>query len=48
VDANGEFVIFDAYGPGCLYRQQYNAWAFGEFKQAAFVPPFGCYSPPPE
>ena len=22
VDINGEYVIFDASGPGCLYRQQ--------------------------
>ncbi|MCC6123337.1 MAG: DUF2961 domain-containing protein [Pirellulales bacterium] len=26
VDANGEFVVFDAYGPGCLFRQQMNVW----------------------
>ncbi len=26
IDSNGEFVIFDASGPGCLYRQQYNVW----------------------
>ena len=26
VDANGETVIFDEYGPGCLYRQQMNIW----------------------
>ncbi len=25
-DANGECVIFDAMGPGCLYRQQMNIW----------------------
>lgn len=29
VDGNGEFVIFDASGPGCLYRQQYNVWMMG-------------------
>jgi hypothetical protein len=26
VDQNGEIVFFDAYGPGCLYRQQINIW----------------------
>ncbi len=26
VDDKGELVIFDAYGPGCLYRQQMNIW----------------------
>ena len=26
VDNNGELVIFDSYGPGCLYRQQMNIW----------------------
>ena len=26
VDKNGEYVIFDEYGPGCLYRQQMNIW----------------------
>ena len=26
IDANGERVIFDEYGPGCLYRQQMNTW----------------------
>lgn len=26
VDSNGEIVFFDAYGPGCLYRQQINIW----------------------
>jgi hypothetical protein len=26
VDGKGELVIFDAYGPGCLYRQQMNIW----------------------
>lgn len=25
-DSNGEAVIFDEYGPGCLYRQQMNVW----------------------
>jgi hypothetical protein len=25
-DKNGEAVIFDEYGPGCLYRQQMNVW----------------------
>lgn len=26
-DANGECVIFDAMGPGCLYREHMNIWA---------------------
>ena len=26
-DANGECVLFDAMGPGCLYRMQMNIWA---------------------
>lgn len=26
IDNNGELVIFDSYGPGCLYRQQMNIW----------------------
>jgi hypothetical protein len=26
IDSNGEYVIFDASGPGCLYRQQFNCW----------------------
>lgn len=26
IDKNGEAVIFDEYGPGCLYRQQMNVW----------------------
>lgn len=25
-DSKGEAVIFDEYGPGCLYRQQMNVW----------------------
>jgi hypothetical protein len=29
LDTNGECVIFDAMGPGCLYRQQMNIW-FGD------------------
>ncbi len=29
IDDNGEYVIFDASGPGCLYRQQYNVWSKG-------------------
>jgi hypothetical protein len=29
VDTNGEYVIFDAYGPGSLNRQQLNIWQFG-------------------
>lgn len=26
VDDKGEIVFFDAYGPGCLYREQMNIW----------------------
>ena len=26
IDDRSELVIFDAYGPGCLYRQQMNIW----------------------
>ena len=26
IDSSGELVIFDSYGPGCLYRQQMNIW----------------------
>lgn len=26
IDENGDVVIFDAYGPGCLYREQMNIW----------------------
>lgn len=26
IDSKGEHVIFDEYGPGCLYRQQMNVW----------------------
>jgi len=26
IDEHGDVVIFDAYGPGCLYRQQINIW----------------------
>src|SRR5207244_1332173 len=30
-DASGEYVIFDAYGPGCLCRQQFNTrWAYDD------------------
>jgi len=34
IDTNGEYVIFDAFGPGCLYRQQINVWSRGR-KMAA-------------
>ncbi len=34
IDANGEYVIFDASGPGCLYRQQINVWWRGHQRQA--------------
>ena len=30
IDENGETVIFDAYGPGCLYRQQMNLWLLND------------------
>jgi len=26
IDKKGELVLFDSYGPGCLYRQQMNIW----------------------
>lgn len=29
IDENGEYVIFDEMGPGCLYRQQINMWFAG-------------------
>ncbi|MBY4638407.1 DUF2961 domain-containing protein [Sphingopyxis sp. XHP0097] len=35
VDENGEDVIFDAYGPGALQRQQFNIWS--AFAGHAFV-----------
>jgi hypothetical protein len=34
IDTNGEYVIFDAAGPGCLYRQQINVWSRGRKKAA--------------
>ena len=34
IDTNGEYVIFDAFGPGCLYRQQINVWSRGRQKAA--------------
>ncbi len=34
IDGNGEYVIFDASGPGCLYRQQYNVWSKGRVLDA--------------
>jgi hypothetical protein len=34
IDTNGEYVIFDASGPGCLYRQQINVWSRGRQKEA--------------
>ncbi|HEU5396503.1 MAG TPA: DUF2961 domain-containing protein, partial [Verrucomicrobiae bacterium] len=34
IDTNGEYVIFDASGPGCLYRQQINIWSRGRKKGA--------------
>ena len=38
IDANGEYVIFDASGPGCLYRQQINVWSRGRQKAGGQVP----------
>jgi Protein of unknown function (DUF2961) len=32
MDRNGECVIFDAYGPGCLYRHHMNLWMLGKWK----------------
>ncbi len=37
IDDNGEYVIFDASGPGCLYRQQYNVWSKGRVPEAGNV-----------
>ncbi len=34
IDSNGEYVIFDVSGPGCLYRQQINVWSRGRKKEA--------------
>jgi len=31
LEPDGQCVIFDAYGPGCLHRQQMNLWRFGVF-----------------
>ena len=31
MEPNGECVIFDAYGPGCLYRHHMNLWQMGVF-----------------
>ncbi|MDR2801980.1 MAG: DUF2961 domain-containing protein [Prevotellaceae bacterium] len=28
VDEKGDIVFFDAYGPGCLYREQMNIWTY--------------------
>lgn len=28
IDKNGEYVFFDEFGPGCLYRQQMNVWLY--------------------
>jgi hypothetical protein len=33
-----EYVIFDEYGPGCLYRQQMNAWIDGSEHPDRWVP----------
>jgi Protein of unknown function (DUF2961) len=37
IDTNGEYVIFDASGPGCLYRQQINVWSRGRKKAAGLA-----------
>jgi D-arabinan exo alpha-(1,3)/(1,5)-arabinofuranosidase (non-reducing end) len=37
IDTNGEYVIFDASGPGCLYRQQINVWSRGRKKMAGLA-----------
>jgi len=34
IDENGEYVIFDEIGAGCLYRQQINMWFAGNVPQA--------------
>jgi D-arabinan exo alpha-(1,3)/(1,5)-arabinofuranosidase (non-reducing end) len=34
IDTNGEYVILNASGPGCLYRQQINVWSRGRKKAA--------------
>ena len=31
LESNGECVIFDAYGPGCLYRHHMNLWQLGVY-----------------
>lgn len=33
-----EYVIYDEYGPGCLYRQQMNAWIDGSAHPDMWVP----------
>ena len=35
-DANGELVFFDEYGPGCLYRQQFNVWHLDAWRTHSF------------
>lgn len=37
VEPNGECVIFDAMGPGCLYRHHMNLWHGGHFGPQGFV-----------
>jgi hypothetical protein len=41
IDSSGEYVIFDAYGPGCLYRQQFNVWIMMDQKTGKFLPGAG-------
>ncbi len=37
-DARGDWVIFDEYGPGCLYRQQMNVWCLGPYSKKSIDP----------
>jgi hypothetical protein len=36
IDNHGEYVLFDAYGPGCLYRQQLNLWVQVDVSRVTF------------
>lgn len=38
IDSNGQAVIYDAAGPGCLYRLQMNIWALGQFSKRPTPP----------
>ena len=35
IDNRSEYVVFDAYGPGCLYRQQLNVWTQADLSRGA-------------